>query len=95
MLQEVWPSCCEYEGDGDITPDLELRSNHGVTGLHRDFSHVFQHVFMASDLVGAQYLDRYKFNRRKLLLKYCSTSIHVPRIDNPIQPAQMKFPKSS
>ena len=70
MLQEAWPSCCEVEADGEISPDLKLRSNHGVMGLHRDFSRVFEHVFMASDLLCAPYLDRYKLKRRKLMLKY-------------------------
>ena len=71
MLQDVWPSCCEFEGDGDMTPELKLRNNHGVTGLHRDFHQVFQHVFRASDLVSGQYLDRYKLNQWKLRSKYC------------------------
>ena len=54
-----------------MTPELKLRNNHGVTGLHRDFYQVFQHVFMASGLVSGQYLDRYKLNQRKLISKYC------------------------
>ena len=41
MSQEVRPNCCEFDGDGDMTPDLKLRNDQGVTGLHRDFSHVF------------------------------------------------------
>lgn len=71
MLQDVGPSCCEFEGHGDMTPELKLRNNHGVTGLHRDFCQVFQHVFMASDLVSGQYFDRYNLNQQKLILKYC------------------------
>ena len=67
-----------------MTPDLKLSYDHGVTGLHRDCSHFFQHVFMASDLVCAQYLDRYYLHRQKLMLKYCSISMQVPCIDNPI-----------
>ena len=54
-----------------MTPELKLRNNHGVTGLHRDLYQVFQHVFMASDLVSGQYLDRYKSNQPKLISKYC------------------------
>ena len=65
------PSCCEFEGDGDITPELKLRNNHGVTGLHRDCYHVFQHVVMASDLTSGPYLDRCKLNRQKLISMYC------------------------
>ena len=34
-----------------MTPELKLRNNHGVTGLHREFYQVLQHMFMASDLV--------------------------------------------
>ena len=85
MLQEVWSSYCEFEGDGDITPDLKLRNTHGVTGLHRDFIYVFWHVFMASDLVCAQYLGRYKLNHQKLMLKYWSTSVQILCIDNSTQ----------